>query len=125
MKEMICIVCPRGCRLTVDETRDYAVTGNACPRGAVYGKNELLHPVRTVTSTVRLEGGPEPRLPVKTDREIPKDKVFACMAQLANITVAAPIKTGDVLARNVCGTQANIVATRTMGFSKMTEKQVG
>ena len=80
MKELICITCPRGCHLTVDEEHDFTVTGNACPRGAEYGRNELLHPVRTVTSTVRTEGSPIPRLPVKTDRPIPKEKVFDCMA---------------------------------------------
>ena len=41
MKEIICIVCPRGCQLTVDEANGYAVTGNGCPRGAAYGKSEL------------------------------------------------------------------------------------
>ena len=32
MKELICIVCPRGCHLTVDEDHGYTVTGNSCPR---------------------------------------------------------------------------------------------
>ena len=42
MANIICIVCPKGCRLTVDENT-LAVTGNGCPRGAEYGKNELTH----------------------------------------------------------------------------------
>ena len=46
MKELICIVCPKGCHLKVDEENGCAVTGNGCPRGAEYGKNELLHPAR-------------------------------------------------------------------------------
>ena len=49
MKEIICITCPKGCHLKVDE-ETFAVTGNACPRGAVYGANELRNPVRVVTS---------------------------------------------------------------------------
>ena len=56
MKELICIVCPNGCHLKVDEENGYNVTGNKCERGAEYGKAELLHPVRVVTSTVRIEG---------------------------------------------------------------------
>ena len=114
MKELICITCPRGCHLTVDEAHDYAVTGNACPRGAEYGRNELLHPVRTVTSTVRVEGSSIPRLPVKTDRPLPKEKVFDCMALLNTITVHAPIKSGTVLASNILGTNVNIVATKSL-----------
>ena len=38
MKEVICICCPKGCHLQVDEQNDYAVTGNGCPNGIAYGK---------------------------------------------------------------------------------------
>ena len=114
MKELICITCPRGCHLTVDEAHDYAVTGNACPRGAEYGRNELLHPVRTVTSTVRAEGSAIRRLPVKTDRPLPKEKIFDCIALLNIITVHAPVNCGAVLAAKILGTDVNIVATRAL-----------
>ena len=56
MKELICIVCPRGCHLKVDEANDYAVTGNSCPRGAEYGRNECTHPTRVLTTTVKIDG---------------------------------------------------------------------
>lgn len=114
MKELICITCPKGCHLKVDETNDYAVTGNACPRGAIYGRNELLNPVRVVTSTVRLEGGPLPRLNVKTDKPLPKDKMFECMALLDDVVAVAPIKVGTVLLANICGTDVNIVAAKSV-----------
>ena len=83
MKHLICIVCPRGCRLTVDEEQDYDVTGNGCPRGAEYGRIELTNPTRVVTSTVRCAGGVHPRCPVKTDRPIPRALVRAAAAALA------------------------------------------
>lgn len=73
MANIICIVCPKGCRLTVDENT-LAVTGNGCPRGAEYGKNELTHPVRVVTSTVRVEGADICRCPVKTAAACPRRK---------------------------------------------------
>ena len=73
MTELICITCPKGCHLRVDEEKGFAVTGNSCPRGAEYGRNELQHPVRTVTSTVRIQGADLPRLPVKTDRPLPEN----------------------------------------------------
>ena len=57
IKELICICCPKGCHLRVDTANDYAVTGNACPNGAAYGKEELTHPTRIITSTVRITGG--------------------------------------------------------------------
>lgn len=114
MRELVCITRPRGCRLTVDEEHDCAVTGNACPRGAAYGRSEVLHPVRTVTSTVRIRDAAIPRLPVKTDRPLPKEKMLACMALLETITVQSPITRGTVLAADILGTDVNIVATKSL-----------
>lgn len=132
MKEIICITCPKGCHLKVDE-ETFAVTGNSCPRGAEYGANELRNPVRVVTSTVIVEsprrrhetssdtgrgtgeagGGSCPRrLPVKTDRPIPKGKIFEVMAEIAKVRVTGPVKVGDVLIPRVAGTEANVVATK-------------
>ena len=113
MKEIICITCPKGCHLKVDE-ETFAVTGNSCPRGAVYGANELRSPVRVVTSTVIVEG-PARRLPVKTDRPIPKGKMFEVMAEINRLRVKPPVKVGDVLIPNVAGTDGNVVATKSLG----------
>lgn len=117
MTNLICITCPKGCHLRVDEANGYAVTGNSCPRGAEYGKNELQHPVRMVTSTVRIQGASLSRLPVKTDRPLPKEKIFACMQLLNTLTAHAPVETGQILAAHICGTEVNIVATKTMQLS--------
>ena len=114
MKELICIVCPKGCHLHVDEEHDYAVTGNGCPRGAEYGKIELTHPTRVVTSTVRCVGGRYPRCPVKTDRAVPKELILSVMGALNGVELAAPVRTGQVVLENVCDTGANVVATRNL-----------
>lgn len=113
MKDMICIVCPRGCRLTVDE-ETLEIRGNSCPRGAEYGKNEVTSPMRTVTGSVGVIGGIHPRLAVRTDRAIPKDKMFDVMDVLHSFTAYSPVKRGDILIENVCGTGANIIASRNM-----------
>ena len=114
MKELICIVCPKGCHLKVDEENGYAVTGNNCPRGAEYGKVELTNPTRVVTSTVRCAGGAHPRCPVKTDRAIPKGMMFEVMSALDGVELTAPVRVGQIVVENVCGTGANIVAARNM-----------
>ena len=114
MKELICIVCPKGCHLKVDEEKDYTVTGNGCLRGAEYGRNELTNPTRVVTSTVRCEGGAHPRCPVKTDRPVPKGMIFEVMAALEGITLTAPVRVGDTVIENVCGTGANVVTARNL-----------
>ena len=112
MKNVICITCPKGCHLTVDEDNGFAVTGNSCPRGAEYGKNELQHPARVITSTVRIIGAAGPRLPVKTDRPLPKEKMFQCMELLDG--AKAPVHVGQVLAANILDTDVNIVASKSM-----------
>ena len=114
MKQVICTVCPRGCRLSVDEEHDFRVTGNHCPRGEAYGKAELQNPVRTLTSTVAITGAAYPRLPVKTDRPIPKSRLREAMAVINTLTVAAPVHTGDVLIADLLGTGAALVATRSL-----------
>lgn len=114
MKELICIVCPRGCHLKVDEEHGWAVAGNSCPRGAEYGRLELTHPTRTVTSTVRCTGGLYPRCPVKTSAPVPKERVFDVMAALDGVTLAAPVRAGQVVISNVCGTGADVIAARSM-----------
>ena len=112
MKELICITCPKGCHLKVDEEHEYKVTGNGCPRGAIYGKKECTHPTRIVTSTVKIEGAEIKRLSVKTNRDIPKEKIFDVMKELNHIVVCAPVHRGDVIVSNICDTGVDLVATK-------------
>nr|WP_307775967.1 DUF1667 domain-containing protein [uncultured Cetobacterium sp.] len=112
IKEMICILCPVGCHLTIDINNDYKVTGNACPKGAVYGKEELIAPTRVVTSIVRVEGGIHNMVPVKTDKPIPKELIFQCMNLLKTIKIKSPMKAGDKILENILGTDSNIILTR-------------
>ena len=109
-KELICIICPNGCRLKVDE--NFNVTGNKCPRGAVYAKNELTHPTRTITSTVKIISKSERVLPVKTSLAIPKEKIFEAMKEINKITVKAPIKLGDIVIENLLGLGVNVISTK-------------
>lgn len=112
MIELICITCPRGCHLKVDENNDYAVSGNACPRGEVYGKNEILNPVRVVTSTVKTSVKAESRCPVKTNGAIPKGKMFEAMRLLDDIVLDAPINVGDVVIADLFGTGIDFVTCK-------------
>lgn len=112
--ELTCIRCPIGCPITVTRQADgtLEITGNSCPRGREYAEHEVTNPVRTVTSTVRVEGGVLPVVPVKTAPDVPKEKMMDCMAAIAGITVRAPVRLGAVLAENLVGTGARLVATR-------------
>ena len=116
MKELVCIVCPKGCRLHVDEENGFAVTGNSCPRGAEYGKNELQNPTRVLTSTVKISGALHSRCPVKTDRPVAKGKMFDVMRELAAIELQAPVAVGDIVLSDIAGPGANLIAAKTMNL---------
>ncbi len=110
MKELICILCPRGCRLKVDA--DLNVTGNFCPRGILYAKTEMTNPTRIITSKVKIKAKNAVRLSVKTAQAIPKGKMFDCMRELDKVMVEAPIRIGDVIVYNICETGVDVVATK-------------
>lgn len=110
MKELTCIVCPRGCRLKVDD--NMVVTGNSCPRGEKYAINELTNPTRTITSSIRVNNRPYTLVSVKTDKPVPKDKMFDVMKEIDKLSIDAPTRIGQVVLTNVLGTDANIVITK-------------
>lgn len=112
MRELICIVCPKGCHLKVDEANDYQVSGNGCPRGAEYGKKECTHPTRTITSTICLNKGRYPRVSVKTSKDIAKELIPLIMERLNKLSVTAPVKRGDVVEKDICGSGADLVITK-------------
>jgi CxxC motif-containing protein len=70
--------------------------------------------MRTISSTVEIKGGLHPRIPVKTNGNIPKEKIFEVMDEINKISVESPVKCGDILLEDVLGTGVNIVACRDM-----------
>ena len=112
MTKLICIVCPKGCHLEVDDNLN--VKGNSCKRGEVYGKNEVTNPTRTITSTVILKNSSLTRLPVKTSDPVPKSKIFDVMKEINKIEVSAPVNSGDVLIENVLNIGSNIIACKSV-----------
>lgn len=114
MKELICIVCPKGCHLHVDENEDYRVSGQGCARGAEYGKKELTNPTRVITSTVKVRGAMYARCPVKTAAPIPKALIFDAMRLLDDVELEAPVRDGDIVVADVCGTGIPFVAARNL-----------
>lgn len=111
--ELTCICCPIGCglRATLEAGQVVRVTGNTCPRGEAYARREAVSPMRTVTSSVAVEGGVRPVVSVKTVPDVPKDRIFPVMDAIRDLTVPAPVRAGDVLLRDVAGTGADVVAT--------------
>lgn len=113
-KELICICCPRGCRMQaeIENGAVISVTGNSCKRGRDYAETELTAPVRMVTTTIRTEDGVS--IPVKTREPIPKEKIFDCMREIKAARVHLPVQMGDILVENVAGTGIPVIAARSM-----------
>ena len=114
IKNITCVTCPMGCAIKVEISESgeiLSVSGNTCKRCETYAANECTHPVRSLTSTVRVEGGAENVVPCKSAAPIPKEKIFDCMKEINSARASAPVTLGDVLIENICGTGVNIVAT--------------
>lgn len=111
--EMVCILCPMGCGLSVDRGADgaVAVSGNGCARGVKYGQQELLSPMRVVTSSVWVDGGGLPLCPVKTRGLVPKASIPDVLAAIRAARAKSPVRIGDVIVRCAAGTGIDVVAT--------------
>ena len=113
-REMVCVSCPMGCAITVeldDNNEVISVTGNTCPRGDKYARQECTHPERMLTSTVKVEGGRLPVVPVKSASPIPKEMLFDAMKEVNKVTLKAPVTFGDVAVKHILGTGIDIVVT--------------
>ena len=113
-KELICIGCPMGCPLKVEQSEGEVIRvfGNTCKRGEVYARKEVTNPTRIVTSTVRAVGGVLPVVSVKTSADIPKGKIGACMQALKQVEVMAPVAIGQGVLHDVAKTGVDVVATK-------------
>lgn len=113
-RNLTCIGCPLGCAIQVkmENGEITEVTGNTCKRGDDYARKEVTHPTRIVTSTVRVMNGNPAMVSVKTEHDIPKEKIMDIMHCINEVQVKAPVHIGDVILENAAGTGINIVATK-------------
>ena len=112
--ELVCIACPLACRLTVSTSAEgaIAVSGNRCPRGEAYGREEVLAPRRIVTAVVPTSSAQFPCAPVRTDAPVPRGEVKALLKMIYGMTVTLPVRRGQVLIEDAKG--ARVVFTRTL-----------
>jgi len=114
-KNLVCIVCPIGCRLkATGPVDDLKVSGNTCPKGIIYAHDEITNPVRMVCTTVKINGGIHNVIPVKTDKPIPDKYKLEVVKAVNNIVLTSPVKMGDIVISDLFGTGVNIVTERDM-----------
>lgn len=113
-----CTTCPSECLLTVEVERDAdgvaevrSVAGNSCPRGDKFAHQELICPMRVLTTTVAVSGGEEALLPVRTAEAIPLALHAQVMTLIRGLVVNAPIRMGDIVLENLLDTNINLIAS--------------
>ena len=130
MRNLTCIVCPMGCSLAVEEGEPGAdgfpvltITGNRCPRGAVYAQEEIRSPKRVLTATCAVAEDPAlpagftgpRRVPVKTSGPCPREKIDALLKEIYQTRVQVPVRAGDKILPNWDGLGIDVVAVRSLG----------
>lgn len=117
-KNIICIRCPKGCRVSIEYTARNNnleinnITGYGCPKGKDYAEKEFIDPTRILPTTVKVRNGELPLVPVKTKEGVPKDLILPIMSKIAEIEVEAPVKTGQVVKSDLMNKGVDLVATR-------------
>ena len=119
-KHFTCVTCPVGCEIDVElkDSEVVAMEGNKCKKGLEFVSQELEEPMRILTTTIPIKGAKWAMLPVRTDKPIPKRLFFRALEEMANIKLRAPVRMSKVIVRDIAGTDADIVATRSMNREK-------
>ncbi len=113
VKVIRCIVCPTGCQIqAIPKGSEIVFEGYTCNRGLEYVQQEYFEPKRILTTTIRVENGFLPLIPVRTDKPILKDKIRDALNEIAKSVVKAPIKMGEILIDNIFGLESNVIASR-------------
>jgi CxxC motif-containing protein len=117
-QQLICIVCPNGCEITAQVAQTNGrlkvddISGGLCEKGIPWAEQELTNPMRTFSSNVLVTGGDMHLVSVRTNRAIPRGKIFEVMERIKQLNVAAPVEIGDILLDGPCDTDCQIIATR-------------
>ena len=117
-REIVCIVCPMGCRMEValDGTEVKGVTGNQCKKGVNHAEKEVTFPGRVLTTTMKTDIPGIPLVPVRSSKEVPKDRLIDCMGEISTQSVRGSVKLGKPIIKDIIGLGVDIVACRTIPY---------
>ena len=113
-RDFTCIVCPNGCSINVEYSgrEVLSVRGNKCRRGEEYVRQEIVHPMRTVTTTIPVINGELPLCSVRLTKPVPKSEIFRVVDEIHKYRLTAPTFVGDIVIRNVCGYDSDVIVTK-------------
>jgi len=113
-KKHTCIICPSGCEIEIEfkDNEIISVTGQNCKKGELYAYQEVLNPMRTIASTVCMTDSSQPLCSVRLSKPVPKKEIFNVMKAINQITITPPVTMGQVIIKNVCGLDSDVIATK-------------
>jgi len=123
-EDVICIVCPLGCRIEVEREGEEIkkVAGHGCKDGKKYAQKELFCPGRVLTTTVETDLPETPLLPVRSEKELPRERLMDCMVCISKQSVSGSVELGQTIIENILGLGVNIIACRTLPTHLQEEK---
>jgi CxxC motif-containing protein len=112
---LTCLLCPIGCELDVETGgEEIQVRGNQCDQGVDFAAEEVLRPTRNLATSVPLAGTADRMLSVRLSGRVSLKSLFPILAEIVRLRPSPPVRRGDVLIANVCGSGADVIATRTI-----------
>ena len=113
-RQLTCIMCPNSCTIEaeIDEQNNISVFGNHCEKGKEYVLQELINPVRTVTTTVPIDDGDLPLCSIKMTKAVPKAAIPDIIKEIHTCKIKAPARIGQVLIHQICGYDSDVVVTK-------------
>jgi len=114
IKQLTCIECPKGCKITVDMDGDKitGITGFSCKKGEAYAREEIIDPKRILTSSVLTKGLELKMVPVRTSKPIPKSKLMEAMDEVKKIRLSKSINVGDVIQKDFIVPGVDLISAR-------------
>ena len=112
---LTCLLCPIGCELEGDTDGDRVeVRGHQCDKGLDFAAEEILRPTRNLATSVPLKGTVDRMVSVRLSGRVPREMIFPILSEIKALRPSAPVRRGDVLITDVCGTGVDVIATRTI-----------
>ena len=106
--ETVCICCPIGCRLKIEEVDgEVRVSGNSCPRGKAYGITEYTAPKRVLTTSVNTG---TVTYTLKTTDAILKENLFDAIAEIKKLKLKN-YNLGDIVIKDLLNLGVDVVVT--------------
>lgn len=115
MKEensLVCILCPNSCIINYHKQEErYIVTGGMCTKGKDYVLDEMLNPMRILTSTVKINNSSRELASVRTTSGIPKENLLQAMEIIKNIKLEKSVSQGEIILKDFIIEGVNLIAS--------------